>query len=271
MTDIRKYFNSIKIPIKEFKSNKQGYEQFIVHNYIIKKIDKCDLIGESFFLKEDIGIIFLRNATTFQYGKHLYQLIPYEKDFKYGDYSALKKITNLYTKNDRIVPMMDFQDIKQIYENRLNESKYALELYDFITNKYISNVSFNKCTKGFFHGDLHYENIVTKNKKVYLMDFDNACNSYSLLNLTYLYFTSYIWTYVLNKNNNQRRLASETKKYLISMVKDNDLPYFDYMVYLCMGLYILQNIDSKDHTLNDLISKFEKYVLWSKMIDMHKQ
>ena len=91
--------------------------------------------------------------------------------------------------------------------------------------------------------------------------------SYILLNLTYLYFSSYVRNYTLSHSNFDLERAIDAKIYLLNIISE-EKELFDYFTQVCIGLFIIQNISGKTHTLKDIKEEYDKFYSWNKMIDI---
>ena len=270
MYNLRKLLEEKGLNVSEVKTNKEGYNMFRVDDTLFKKVDEGDLKGEAFLEIRPIDVVFYRETITFEFEGKLYLQIHLHDNMKVGDMSLMKSFASIYIENDALVMLTPFKSIRDIFKELNRESPHAKELLEYINTK-IGVPELSSCKKGFFHGDIHYENLLSLEGETILIDFDNVKNTYAALNLAYLYFASHSRDYALNHNKKSLLCAIKVKKYFLEVCSKPDRDAFNYFTLISIGLYILQNVSNKKHNLADLKKQFDKYLTWNTLVDIRSK
>ena len=271
----------IKEPIIKIQPEKSGlanlvYRLYTKSNiYILKKYKyqyNFDLIDKLYNIYEKNNIAFIRpiNSQPISYKYTYYNIFPYYKKDKKRiiDLDYLQKIINAQRQvnlEDAIVNKCDY------YYNNINidninkeDIQYVKEIFKNLNKEELKGNYLN-------HGDIQKSNILTSNKKNYLIDFDEVNVGH------YLYDYAVIIIKMGTRNNKIDYVMLNNLKELIK--KDNmtfnDLDFYNIIIlYLCKILlekYYLHSIKKINlFSKKQQKDSYQKYLKFLKEIENYR-
>jgi len=240
---------------------------------LVKQITSQSLGKKSFIVLHDIpNVNILTKCDTVSFGDELYEIHDVNRQLHSADIRCFRKLINLYDYNDKIsmlTPMFRnvgyfIDETAHAYTPHYGESLGDVcEQFKIMTAQYARRVQ--DCQRGWFHGDMHYGNILTDDKKLYIVDLDDVMYSYTALNLAMPFYIEVFAKY------RGGVLSLDDFKFVRRLIRDNladaDTISFDFFALLMSFWWnvrtvphIVADLGSRKETLKGILEKDFKIV-----------
>lgn len=269
-----KFFTDFFKDKKEYNIvNKNGRTFLVYRDGVLDYVIKHKNNDNDFFCLPFDGLIICNDGKTIFVNDQFVEVIKVGKELHGAKEASNEEVVSvgekLYLNNDKIVfykeqkflepihfiDVLKWTDLSLHYPKDVE--KVVSEYYDSIIVEFKNK---ENCKRGFVHLDLQRPNVLKNHGKLFLIDFETCCYSYSAINVAQGFYNCYI---------KQKTIEESKIKYkeLINCLNDNDKENFKFFIKVISFYWEIRVIPFKQPDHNDRLKELKNFIKFSKSFD----